>query len=719
MSLTDKFFPRRVPYIPQMEAVECGAASLAMILAYHGHHAPLAEVRQACAVGRDGTTAEAILRAARAYNLDAEAVKVALENLHELPLPAILHWGFNHFVVLERLNRRGAFLVDPVDGRRQVIGKELDQNFTGVALVFAPDDPFVLRDAIRPSLDKYRDLLREAFPVLGQVAGHSLLLLLLALVPAMASQFLIDRVVIPKQDAWLIGLAATLIGTWLGRTISTLARSYVVQGLQVHMDIQLMHRFMGHLLRLPLSFFLQRRTGDLMQRAASLGSLRSFFTSRTVSALLDGFQILGFGFLMVAWQPLLGTLILGLASARVALTFSLRAWFRQIMAAELAASGREQAVLMECLSALETIKASQAEGRMVERWTSRMVERVNAGLRRRKLELWTGAGIGLFQAGSMAIITWVGGLAVVEDRMTMGVYAAFMALQAMVVAPLESLLAAYGQIQYLGNHLLRLDDVLESPMEAQGGEDPGRLKGRIELEEVSFRYDFGSPWAVENVSLQIRPGEKVALVGPSGAGKSTLARLLMGMHLPEKGGIRFDGRSLHTLDLERLRNQMGVVLQDTFLFNDTVRFNLSLNDPNLDLEQLREAAMQACILDVIEALPQGFDTTVGENGSRLSGGQRQRLSLARALAHDPAILLLDEATSALDLETEAKLHTNLAAKGCTRLIIAHRLSTVKDADHIFVLDKGRIVQRGTYASLAREEGLFHQLVEAMEEAHGV
>lgn len=347
-----------------------------------------------------------------------------------------------------------------------------------------------------------------------------------------------------------------------------------------------------------------------------------------------------------------------------------------------------------------------------------MIERVNTGLRRRKLELLTGAGMGLFQAGSMGLITWVGGMAVVNDRMTMGVYAAFMAFQGMVTSPLESLLAAYGQVQYLGINLRRLDDVLETPTENLGGLDPGRLDGRIDLEGVSFRYNSGSPWAVKDISLQIRPGEKVALVGPSGAGKSTLASLLTGMHLPDKGTIRFDGHPLDTLDLERLRNQMGVVLQDTFLFDDTVRANLSLNDPGLSLDCLRDAAAQACILDVIEVMPQGFETSVGANGSRFSGGERQRLSLARALAHNPTILLLDEATSALDMETEARLHANLARKGCTRLIIAHRLETVKDADRILVLDGGQIVQQGTYEDLAREPGLFRQLVSAMEEAHG-
>jgi len=718
MSLSKTCLSKRVPYIPQMESVECGAASLAMILAYYGNHVPLVEIRLACAVGRDGTSADGILSAARTYHLATEAVQSDLDNLHDLPLPAILHWGFNHFVVLERLDSRGAVLVDPADGHRHANWKELDQLFTGIAITFAPEISFVPRALIQPSLDKYRELVKEVLPALGQVAGNSLLVLMLAFVPAMASQFLLDRIVIPKQETWLIGLAAALVGTWIARTASILARSFVAQNLQVHMDVQLMQRFMGHLMRLPLSFFLQRRTGDLMQRAASLGSLRSLFTSRTISALLDGVQLISFGLLMVAWQPLLGALILALALARMALTLSLRNWFRQLMAVELAAEGREQAVLMECMSAFETIKASQAESRMVERWTTRMVERVNASLRRRRLELWTGVGMGIFHGGSLALITWVGGLAVIEDRMTMGVYAAFMVLQGLASAALESLLSAYGQVQYLGNHLRRLDDVLETPTEPKGGIDPGRLGGGIKLEGVSFRYTPASPWAVEDISLEIYPGEKIAVVGPSGAGKSTLARLLMGMHNPDKGIIRFDGRPLGTLNLELLRNQMGVVLQDTFIFDDTVRANMSLNDPDIDMAALREAAAQACILDVIDAFPNGFDALVGENGSRLSGGQRQRLSLARALAHDPSILLLDEATSFLDLETEAQLHSNLAAKQITRLVIAHRLETVKDADRILVLNRGRIVQQGSYKVLTGEQGAFNQLVRAREEANG-
>jgi ABC-type bacteriocin/lantibiotic exporter with double-glycine peptidase domain len=655
--------------------------------------------------------------AARSYRLESEAVQVAFEDIKDLPLPAIIHWNFNHFIVLERLTRRGAIVVDPAMGRSRKTWKELDQYFTGVAVVFAPEDYFKLRPAQRPSLVKYYDLMRSSIPLLAQILGFSFILQLLAMIPAMSSQFLLDRVIIPKQGAWLIGLALALAGTWLGSALSSFSRSYVVQGLQITLDMQLIHRFMSHLLKLPLSFFLQRKTGDLMARVGSLSSLRSFFTSRAVSSILDGFQLIGYGALMIAWQPFLGILILALAIIRVSVSVGMRNWFRQIMDAELAVGGRENAILMESITALETVKSSGAESRMVERWTVRMIDRVNLGLRRRKLELGSGAAMGLFQAGTIALITWLGGTAVIEERMTIGAYAAFMMLQGMVAGPLESLLSAYGQFQYLKNHLRRIDDILETSVEARGPVDPGKLSGLIEVEDLSFRYDPGSPWVLEEIYITIRPGEKIALVGPTGSGKSTLARILLGMHHPEKGKIRFDNRPLEELDLQKLRSQMGVVMQDTFLFNDTVRANMSLNDPGLGMERLYEAARQACILDVIEELPQGFDTPLGENGSRLSGGQRQRLSLARALAHEPSILLLDEATSSLDLETEARLHANLGAIGCTRIVIAHRLATVKDADKIFVLKNGRIAQRGNFFDLQSNNGMFRDLVKAMEGGH--
>lgn len=701
---------RRVVYLPQMEVTECGAASLAMILAYHEHHASLPEVRQACGVSRDGANALAIVRAARGYGLEAKGAKLGMEVLPQLPLPAILHWDFNHFLVLERLTGRKAILVDPACGRRTLSLEEVSRHFTGVALIFSPTEAFQKKRKTYPSLAKYKEIFHASLPNLSQVLLASLALQLVGLIFPVANQILLDRVIGPKQDAWLWGLGFGLAGAVLAKALMTLLRSYVVQGLQNVLDFTLMGRFLDHLLGLPLGFFLQRQPGDLVQRVQSNATIRNLLGSQSIAALLDGFLLMGYAGLMLAYNLKLGLVVLAFGAARVALLLGLRTRNQQIMASELAAAGQEGGALVEALTGLETTKASGAEGRMVQRWAHRMTQRVNASLERRRLAIGVSQIMTLLQGGTTAAVFLVGGAEVLAQRMTMGVFASFLTLQNLFMGPLGTLLESVTQLQYLGNHLRRLDDVLETAREATGTEDPGRLQGAIEFKEVSFSYSPGAPPVIQNVSLSIRPGEKVALVGPSGAGKSTLARLLLGLHHPSAGSISFDGRDLRELELQKLRNQMGVVLQETFLFDATVRANLSLNDEHLPLERLRWAARMACVDAVIENLPEGYANRVGENGSLLSGGERQRLNLARALAHDPAVLLLDEATSSLDLETEARLHANLATLGCTRIVIAHRLATVQDADRILVLHAGQIVQVGTYDELKEQEGLFRTLV---------
>lgn len=704
----------RVRYVPQIEVTECGAACLAMILGHHGHHAPLAEVREACGVSRSGADALSMVRAARRFGLDARGVRVELDQLGALALPAILHWDFEHFVVLERLGKRRAYLVDPAAGRRAMGLEELGRHFTGVALVLTPSPALRARRRTRPSLAKYGEIFRRSLPSLAQVLLASLGLQVVGLLFPVATQILLDAVIVPHQRAWLWGLGAALAAAVLTNALLRLVRSIVVQGLRSVLDFTLMTRFLDHLLRLPLGFFLQREAGDLVQRVQSNATIQDLLGTKSISALLDAFLLLGYAGLMLAFDLRLGLLIIAFAAVRVGVLLAVRGRNELAMSAELTASGREIGALLEALSGLETTKASGAEHRMVQRWAHRMTGRVNSALERRRLATFTGQLTVVLQGLGTALVFLVGGEEVIAQRMTIGTFAAFLALQALFMTPLQSLLETVSQLQYLGNHLERLDDVLTTPREPSGSADPRRLRGAIELREVSFGYSPSEPPILREVSVRIRPGEKVALVGPSGAGKSTLARLLLGMHLPTSGSVAFDGRDLRELDLQKVRAQMGVVLQDSFLFDDTVRANLSLKDPETALERLRAAARLACVDDVIDAMPDGFSSRVGENGGLLSGGQRQRLSLARALAGDPAVLLLDEATSALDLETERRVHANLASLGCTRILIAHRLATVRDADRILVLQEGRIVQEGTYEELAARDGVFRSLVQARE-----
>ena len=708
---------KRVDFIAQMEATECGAAGLAMILAYHGHHAPLPEVRQACGVSRDGASALAIIRAARSYGLEAQGVRLELEQLPLLPLPAILHWDFDHFVVLERVGKAGVTLVDPAHGRRRVDLREMGRSFTGAALVFSPTEAMDPRSRVRPSLAKYREVFRSNLPGLVQILLATLALEAVGLAFPVANQLLLDRVVVPRQEPWLWGLALGLGSAVVATSVLGLVRGWVVLSLQLELNFALMGRFLGHLLRLPLGFFLQRDPGDLVQRAQSNAELQDLLSTRAVNALLDGFLLLGFAALMIAYNPMLAGLVIAISLMDVAMMAVLWDRNRQLLASGLAAQGREGAAMLEALSGLEATKASGAEGRMVQRWAHRMTERVNNDLELQRLARVSGVFLGLFQGVTGLLVFAVGGQEVLANRMTLGTFVAFLTLQGLFTAPMGSLMGAVLQLQSLGTHLRRLDDVLETAVEASGTGDPGRLQGAIELQDVTYRYAPGGNPVLDGISVRIAPGEKVALVGPTGAGKSTLARLLLGLHLPDQGTVRFDGRDLRQLDLAAVRNQVGVVMQETFLFDDTVRANLVLHDDGLSQERLQQAARMACVEDVIGNLPQGFDSRVGENGSLLSGGQRQRLSLARALAHDPAILLLDEATSSLDLETEARVHANLARLGCTRIIIAHRMATVRDADRILVLQEGKIVQEGTFRDLQGRPGLFRELLAAAGPDH--
>jgi ABC-type bacteriocin/lantibiotic exporter with double-glycine peptidase domain len=433
-----------------------------------------------------------------------------------------------------------------------------------------------------------------------------------------------------------------------------------------------------------------------------------------VSAVLDIFLLLGYTGLMLAYHVPLACAVIVLSLMRVGLLVQLRARNEQLMTTELAASGQERATLVEALSSLETVKASFSQDRVLGLWFPRFVRRLNVSMERQRLVIASSQAMTVLQGIATAAVFWIGGKEVFSEHITLGVFTAFLALQGLFLTPLESMLGAITEFQFLLSHLQRMDDVLETPSEPNGHFDPGKLRGEIVLENVRFRYSPGSPYIIRDVSLRIAPGEKVALVGSTGAGKSTLARLLMGMHLPTEGRIYFDGHDLRVLNLDSLRRQLGVVLQDSFLFDDTVRANLALRDPEIPLKQLQGAAKLACINHVIDRLPDGYKTMLGENGRSLSGGERQRLCLARALALDPAILLLDEATSSLDLETEAEVHANLARFGCTRIVIAHRLETVKDAHRILVLKDGALVQEGPYEELAAVPGPLRDVAQAME-----
>lgn len=703
----------RIAYVPQLESAECGAACLGMVLQHFGSHIPAAELRVACGVTRDGASAAQLVSAAKGFGLDVRAIKVELAELPDLPVPAILHWEFNHFVVLERASARGARIVDPASGRRWVASRELDRAFTGIALALAPGPSFVRKPGRSASLRWYRSVLARSWPaVVLLLIAATLLEIIGSLYPA-AQQLLIDHVIGQKRDAWLSPLVAALATAAALQLLLQLFRGRLIASLAYSLDLVLSTAMVDKLLSLPVQFFAQRSAGDLLQRVAAVEQLRQMST-QAATAALDGLLVLSYSALLLMCDVQLALLVFGACALRLVLLAWLSDRVRQLAAAELALRGPETAAVLEGLAVPEMVKAFHAESLLIERYTDRLIQRCRA-----TLKLGTaGAGLARWSASFDVLVTaavlWLGGHAVIDERMTVGTLVCALTACALLQAAVSSLNELAVNVSCAGTVVSRIDDVMNAGGDTREFSEPApELRGEIELANVGYRHAESSPWIFRHLNVQIAAGEKIAVVGRSGSGKTTLMRLLIGLVPPSEGEVRIDGRDLRSLNPADVRPQLGVVLQEPFMMADSIRANLSLYRPSAELIELRRAAVAACIAADIEALPDRYDTPLGAAGHAFSRGQLQRLALARALVARPRVLVLDEATSSLDLETEGRLHANLRQLGCTRILIAHRLTTVQDADRIFVLDDGRFVQQGSYAQLASVPGPFQTMVASL------
>ncbi|HEX2585422.1 MAG TPA: peptidase domain-containing ABC transporter, partial [Steroidobacteraceae bacterium] len=514
-------------------------------------------------------------------------------------------------------------------------------------------------------------------------------------------------------------LACAFLFAILMQAMLRLARGWALSALQAILDLQLLGDFMRHAVRLPLGFFMQRKPGDLLQRMASNSELRSFLGTHIASSILDTFLLVGYAALMLMYQWQLGLLVIAVGCARAVLQIVLRNLNRMAMATELAALSGAGSTLVETLGAVETIRAASAESFAIRRWSDRVVQRAVASKPRLNLDNAAKQLTQLTNALGVAAVSALAGYQVITGGMSVGVFSAFMTLQALYLTPFNALIEAFGQWQQLGSHIARLDDVLETRPEDSGTADATSISGAISLRNVSFRYSSATPWILRDINIVIRAGEKIAIVGLSGSGKSTLARVMLGMLSPAEGAVYFDDKELRHYNLSKLRTRVGVVLQEIGTLNRSVTDNIRVTNPELSFASVKSAAQAACIDDVIEMLPNGFATILGDQGFQLSGGERQRLCIARAISSGPAVLVLDEATSALDSVVERRINANLAAMRCTRIVIAHRLDTIRDADRILVLDDGRIVQQGSFDSLSAQSGLFNTMLHSMYPSSGM
>jgi ATP-binding cassette subfamily B protein len=706
--------PRQtIPFIPQTTGADCGAACMTMVLASYGKEVPLREVREVMGVARDGADARQVLAGADWYGLRARAVRVTeLENLEGLPSRSILHWQFRHFVVLERTTGEGAWILDPAMGRRLVGWNELRTAFTGIAILLEPAAGFTSEERRRGGVRRYVGQLLRERSTLGRVLGTSLVIQALALAFPFLTRVVVDRV-IPGRDVDLLTILALGLGAVVGfQFLTTLIRARLLVRLRVQLDSRMTLEFLDHLVNLPYSFFQQRSAGDLMARLNSNSTVRDILTSGALAGALEGMLVTLYVIIALLVHPVLGLMILGLGTLRVLLFLALRRRHQELTSKALQSEAASRSYQVEMLTGIETLKSLGAERRAVEHWSNLFADELNVALERGRLSAAFDSLLAALASASPFVILVYGALEVIRGDLTLGTMLAVSALAAGFFAPISTLVSTALQMQMLGSYFERIDDVLDSPPEQERGKPLARprLAGRITLERVSFRYSPAAPLVVHDVSLDIEAGSFVALVGPSGAGKTTLANLLLGLYQPTSGRILYDGIPLTELDLRAVRSQLGIVNQQPYLFGGSVARNLSLADPTLPRSRLIEAARLAQIHDDIVKTPLGYDTALGDGGLSFSGGQRQRFALARALVHRPAILLLDEATSSLDTATERRIQEELARLRCTRIVIAHRLSTVRAADVILVMDQGVVVERGRHDELMSRRGRYEELV---------
>jgi ATP-binding cassette, subfamily B, bacterial len=705
---------RRIPYIQQLDASDCGAACLAMVLAYHGKAVRTDEVREVLGVDRDGASARAILEAARWYGLRGRGVTLEVEDLGYLPAGSILHWEFRHFVVFQRLGPDWVDVVDPALGRRRVPLDQLRRSFTGVALLLERGDAFMREKGQGNPLRRYLKQFLLQSEVLSRILLISVLVQLFALgLPALTGA-LTDRVV-PRGDYHLLLVLSVAMTSLIGfQFLAAMVRSYLLLHLRTELDARMTLGFVEHLVELPYMFFQRRSAGDLMNRLNSNTTIREMLTSGALSGLLDGSLVVLYLLVLFIVNVPLGLMVLGLGMLQVGVFAS--TWRRQaeLMASSLEASAKSEAYQVEFLTGMETLKAMGGEHRVVDRWSGMFVDVLNISLERGRLNAWVDSLLSTLRMGAPLVILCFGAWQVLRGALSLGSMLALNAVAVGFLGPLGSLVSTMMQLQLMGSYLERIHDVLDTPAEQQPGKARRvhKLTGRISLEKVSFRYGPHAPLVAREISVEIQPGQLVALVGRSGAGKSTLAHLMLGMYRPTSGRILYDGADLTELDLRSVRQQVGIVLQNPALFSASIRSNVTLADPTLPLNTVVEAASLAQLHEDILAMPMGYESLLLDRGTSLSGGQRQRLALARALVRKPAILLLDEATSSLDAITESKVHHALASLQCTRLVIAHRLSTVVGADLILTLDEGALVEAGTHEQLLARGGVYASLVAA-------
>ena len=692
---------RRMPLLRQAEAAECGLACVGMVAGFYGHQTDLATLRRDYPISLKGATLKDVVEIAAQLKLGARAVRCELSELRELRLPAILHWDMSHFVVLKRVTKSEIVLADPARGQVVLPLAEASEHFTGVALELSPASGFQKKtERKQVKLTSLVKIDSAGWKAIAQGLALSLFLQVFVLLSPYYMQLVIDEAILKGDLSLLTAVAVGFAGLKLFEAITTVLRGLVFQFLSNIVAFDMEASLFHHMTRLPLSYFHRRHVGDIQQRFQSLGPIRDLVVNGAIAALIDGVLAVFVGAILFAYDPLLGTVVVGVIVFYGILRFAFLELSKRLSGDLLVADAKENTKFLETLRAMQTVKVAGIETEREALWRNLAARTLNANIRVGNVNIGYGAISQTLMGLSNIAIVYIAAQAAIAGNMTIGMITAFMAYKGQFEGKLMALLEQYVQFKLLDVHLGRVADIALAEKE-KGLSVPSirrEFRGELELRQVVFRYAPFEPMILKGANLKVEPGEFIALAAPSGEGKSTLLRLILGLYEPTNGQVLYDGLPASTWGLGALRRQMGVVMQDDKLLAGSIEENISLFDDKPDHDRIRWAAAAAAIHDDIEQMPMSYRSLVGDMGTTLSGGQQQRVMLARALYRQPRLLVMDEGTSQLDIATESKVNEALKALNITRIAAAHRPQTLAAADRIIGLKDGRLSEIQSPAS---------------------
>lgn len=715
---------KKTPTIFQMEATECGAASLAMIFAYFGHYVPLEQMRIEVDVTRDGCNAANIMRAAKRFGLDCHGYRRKPDALKTIETPCIIHWDSNHFVVFEGFKGKYAYINDPAFGRRRLTREELDDCFTrawgtiGYVLTFNKTPAFKQSQKNRPSLFRFfGSYLNGQYGILFKLFYIGILLVFPGLVLPIVSQVFMDDVLANGYIDWMLKILIAMGLLAAMKAGLTYYRRLLLQKLKTKMMVLSGHRLLKHMFHLPISFFDQRYAGDLVERMDNNTAVNDFLAGDLAETALNIVMAVFYLVILFLYSPLMT--FIGLVNTAVLMgmvIFSKRAIADMSMKSQIT-GGKLYGTVCAGLSIMDTIKASGAEAAYTQRVQGYQTKNADLEQKMGRFQQIIGAIPNASGAITDTLLLLVGGLLIIDGKLTIGMLVAFNSLFDSFSNPVNELVSFAQKIQTLKANIHRVEDILnhEKEKEKRGSvkqQEPSKLNGDVRLSDISFGYSKMKEPLIENFSFEVHTGEMIAFVGASGSGKSTVAKIVSGLYHPWTGSVEFDGVSIDNIPDRTVRASVATVDQNISIFSGTIRDNITMWNPAIKDGEINRAAKDACIYDFIMTLPGGYDYMLDEGAANLSGGQRQRIEIARALAVNPSILIMDEATSALDPITEKRILDNLKGRGCTCIIVAHRLSAFRDANQIIVMKNGKIIQSGSHKELSRKEGYYQSLIQS-------